>query len=89
MKQFEPHNEELRRFRAEAAELLGVSPGAGRWGRHAPAVEPSQAGLAHPADPSAARGRARPGQSRKGPNHRFRPPADAAMPNGPKVFAQP
>jgi tetratricopeptide (TPR) repeat protein len=84
-----PKDEELRRFRDEAAGLLGLSPGADRKGEHVPADQASQAELDNPADPSAARALARRGQSGKGPNHRSGPPADAAMPNGPKAFAQP
>jgi serine/threonine protein kinase/Flp pilus assembly protein TadD len=84
-----PNDEELRRFRAQAAELLGLGPGADRKGQHAPADEASQADRVHPARRSAARARARPGQSGKGPNQRSGPPAGTAMPNGPKVFAPP
>jgi serine/threonine protein kinase/Tfp pilus assembly protein PilF len=82
-------DEELRRFRAETAELLGLSPGADRKGQHAPADQASQADRVHPAGRSAGRARARPGRSGKGPNHCSGPPADAAMPNGPKAFAHP
>jgi hypothetical protein len=82
-------DEELRRFRAEAAELLGLGPGAGHNREHAPADHASQAEPVPPADPSAARARARPGQSGKGRNHRSGPPVEAAMPNGPEAFAQP
>jgi tetratricopeptide (TPR) repeat protein len=88
MKTVEP-DDELRRIRAEAAERLGLSPGADRKGDHAPADQASQAEPVLPADPSAARARARLGQSGKGPKHRSGPPADAAMPNGSEAFAQP
>jgi tetratricopeptide (TPR) repeat protein len=83
------YDDELRRFRAEAAELLGLTPSADRKREHAPAHQASQAEHVPPADPSAARARAWLGQSGKGPNHRSCPPADAAMPNGPVALAQP
>jgi tetratricopeptide (TPR) repeat protein len=87
MEKHEPKNDELLRFRAEAAELLGLSPGADRKREIAPAGEASEAELVLPADPSAAQARGRPGQSGKGPNHHSGPPADADMPNGPEAFA--
>jgi serine/threonine protein kinase len=79
-------DEELRRFKAEAAELFGLGPGADRKGQHAPADQASQADRVHPAGPSAARARARPGRSGKGPNHCSGPPAGTAMPNGTEAF---
>jgi hypothetical protein len=39
MEQNQPQNEELRRFRAEAVELLGLSPSADRRGQHLPVDE--------------------------------------------------
>jgi hypothetical protein len=89
MEKNSPDHQELRRFRAEAAELLVLSPGADRKGQRALADDASQAALVPPADASAARARARLGQSGKGPNHRSGPRADTAMPNGPKAFAKP
>jgi tetratricopeptide (TPR) repeat protein len=86
-KYHDPPGDEVRRFRAEAAELLGLSPEAGRKGEHAPADDARHAELVPPTDPSAAR--ARLGQSGKGHDHRSTPPTHAAMPNGPEAFAQP
>jgi WD40 repeat protein/serine/threonine protein kinase/tetratricopeptide (TPR) repeat protein len=54
-----PDQQELLRFRAEAAELLGLSHGADRKGRRAPTDEASQAELVPSAVASAARARAR------------------------------
>jgi tetratricopeptide (TPR) repeat protein len=89
MEKHEPKNDELLRFRAEAAELLGLSPGADRKGDHPPTDDASRAELVLPADPSAAQAQARLGESGSGPNRHFVPPADADMPNGPEAFAQP
>jgi serine/threonine protein kinase/Flp pilus assembly protein TadD len=84
-----PKDEELRRFRAEAAELLGLIPRADGKGQHAPADQASQAQRVPAAGPSAGRARALLGQSGNGPNHRSGAPAVASMPNGPGAFAQP
>jgi serine/threonine protein kinase/Flp pilus assembly protein TadD len=70
----------LRRFRTEAAELLGLSPGADREREHAPADAASQAELVLPADRTSTQARG---------DQSIGQPADAAMPNGPNAFAQP
>jgi WD40 repeat protein len=79
MEKSEAHDEELRRFRAEAAELLGLSPDADRRREPGPADQASQAEPVRlPAPPCGA-----------GPSdHSFGQPADAAMPNGPAAFAR-
>jgi WD40 repeat protein/serine/threonine protein kinase len=84
-----PADEELRRFRAEAAGLLGVGPEADREAEHAPADDATLARLVLQADPTATWARTWLGHSRTGLNHPARPPADAPMPNGPEAFARP
>jgi hypothetical protein len=89
MEKHAPKNDELLRFRAEAAELLGLGPVADRKGDHPRSYESSQIELVLLDGPASARARVRLQQSGRGPNHRSGPPADAAMPHGPEAFAQP
>jgi hypothetical protein len=80
MEKNQPRNEELRRFRAEAAGLLGLEPGTDREEEHPPENGATYADRFLHAEPSPApaRGERSVGQ-----------PADAAMPNGPGAFARP
>ena len=84
-----PANQELRRFRAEAAGLLGVGPESDREVEHTPADDATLAGLVLQADPTATWARTWLEHSRPGLNHSAGPPADAGMPNGPEAFARP
>jgi hypothetical protein len=80
MQQKAPDDRELRRFRTEAASLLGLEPGTDREGQHAPSDDANVTDRVLHADPSAARARG---------DHSIGQSADAAMPNGPNAFAQP
>jgi eukaryotic-like serine/threonine-protein kinase len=84
-----PADEELRRFRAEAAALLGLGPEADREIGQAPADDPTLARLVLEADPTATWARTWLGHSRSGLNKPAGPPADVAIPNGPQAFAPP
>ena len=84
-----PLNQELRRFRAEAAGLLGVGPEADREAENLPADDATLARLVLKADPTATWARTWPGHSRTGLNLPAEPPADPAMPNGLDAFARP
>jgi len=84
-----PADQELKRFRAEAAGVLGLSPEADPNEEHAPADDATLARLVLKANPSAAWARTWLGNSKAGLNHPAGPPADAAMPNGPEAFAPP
>ncbi len=84
-----PLNQELRRFRAEAAGLLGVGPEADREAGHVPADDETLARLVLKADPTATWARMWPGHSRTGLNLPAEPQAGEAMPNGLDAFARP
>jgi WD40 repeat protein len=84
-----PANEELTRFRTEAAGVLGLEPGTDREGHRAPSDDATLAELVLQADPSAAWARAWLGKSSTRRNHSVGQPTDASMPNGPGAFARP
>jgi WD40 repeat protein len=75
-----PKDEELRRFRAEAAGLLGLEPGTDREEEHPLENGATYADRFLHVEPSPARAR---GERSVGQS------ADAAMPNGPGAFARP
>jgi tetratricopeptide (TPR) repeat protein len=74
------NDEELSRFRAEAASLLGLEARTDRQGQHAPSHDAAVTDRVLHADSSAARDRR---------DHSIGQSADAAMPNGPNAFAKP
>ena len=74
MKKNQAQNEELRRFRAEAAGVLGLERRTDREGRHAPSDDAIHADPFLQTDSSGARARG---------NQSVGQSADAAMPNGP------
>ena len=80
MEKHRPNDDELRRFRAEAAGLLGREPRTDREEEYPPEDGAIYADRLLHADSSAARARG---------NHSIGQPAEAAMPNGPEAFARP
>ena len=84
-----PTDERLKRFRAEAADLLGLDAGSDRMEKHAPSDDAALAELVLQADPAAAWARDWAGHSSTLGNHSPGPPADAVFPNGPEAFARP
>jgi WD40 repeat protein/serine/threonine protein kinase len=82
-----PADAELRQFRAEATQLLGLGPEADRRHEQEPADDATLARLILQADPAAAWARTWLGDSGPSPNHFSLD--DAAMPNGPNVFVGP
>jgi eukaryotic-like serine/threonine-protein kinase len=84
-----PTHEGLKRFRAEAADLLGLDAGSDRMEKHSPSDDASLAELVLQADPAAAWARDWAGHSSTLGNHSPGPPADAVFPNGPEAFARP
>jgi hypothetical protein len=84
-----PANEELGRFRAEAASVLGSSAGTARQGEHETSDDATLAKLVLQAEASAAWAREWLSASRTRLNHRGGQQTDVAMPNGPKAFAKP
>jgi tetratricopeptide (TPR) repeat protein len=84
-----PAHEALKRFRAEAADLLGLDAGSDRMEKHAPSDDAALAELVLQADPAAAWARDWAGHSSTLGNHSPGPPADAVFPNGPEAFARP
>jgi hypothetical protein len=84
-----PTDEELKRFRAEAADQLGSDAGSDRMGKPAPSDDASLAALVLQADPAAAWAREWAGHSSTLGNHAPGSAAAAVFPNGPEAFARP
>jgi hypothetical protein len=80
MEKNQPRNDELRRFRVEAAGLLGLEPGTDREGEHQPENGATDGDRFLHVEPSPARARDKRSVGQL---------ADAAMPNGPAAFARP
>jgi WD40 repeat protein len=82
-------DQDLVRFHAEAARVLGLGPAADRKEEAAPADDATLATLVLQADPGAAWARTWLAHAKTGGNRAAGPPDDAAMPNGPRAFARP
>jgi tetratricopeptide (TPR) repeat protein len=83
-----PGDEELERFRAEAARVLGLAPEADREDGGGPGDDSTLARLVLRADPAAAWARARLGTADPGHEPTAGPTCEATMPNGLEAFAR-